>query len=105
MNGSLNSGSTGSSGTPSPSFFPVKPGKVVNEIKDRWEGGKDRGWDGGKDRWEEGKGRWEGGKDREWEGKVRWEEKERWTSREGMKERERLDTPTSSHRHLHRKFS
>ena len=65
-------GSTGSSGTPSPSFFPVKPGKLA-------------------------------GLDERIERKERMERIERM-EREESKERQRLDTPTSSHRHLQSKF-
>jgi len=58
-------GSTGSSGTPSPSFFPVKPGKLIHHYRES----RDRD-----------------AKEREY--------------KERPVERERLDTPPSSHKHL-----
>lgn len=58
-------GSTGSSGTPSPSFFPVKPGKLIHHYRES----RDR------------------------------ENKER-EFKERPIERERLDTPPMSHKHL-----
>jgi len=58
-------GSTGSSGTPSPSFFPVKPGKLIHHYRES----RDRD-----------------NKEREF--------------KERPIERERLDTPPMSHKHL-----
>ena len=67
--GDSGTGSTGSSGTPSPSFFPVKPGKTVSQSHhhhhhqaERYQDNKLRG-----------------------------------------RERERLETPPVSHKHLQSK--
>ena len=66
--GDSGTGSTGSSGTPSPSFFPVKPGKVSSQSHQHHGG------------------------ERYQENKLR-----------GRGERERLETPPASHKHLQSK--